>query len=128
MMLAGALDKRVALEKKFLARPEIKSIRVIRSNQVNAQFQTPGKHTAEDGDEHRALAGEEVRLLRDGDEGRIVSVLLPMAAGHEMRGTDCMICHVAEPGDITGVVRVDYSLANLDAATLEGFIGLGYRW
>lgn len=54
-------------------------------------------------------------MIRDTPDGRVLSVLTPLKAGHDVRGADCISCHTGSKGDILGAVRVDYSLASLDA-------------
>jgi methyl-accepting chemotaxis protein len=56
-----------------------------------------------------------------------VTVVLPIVATRDFRGTDCLGCHVAEEGAVLGATRVTYSLATLDrriAASLMASGGL----
>jgi methyl-accepting chemotaxis protein len=117
LMLTGGMANREIPRKKMLSRPEVIEARIIRAESV-ARLYGPGSDYARPRDEldRRALAGEPIRLLRDGEQGRVLTVLQPLPAVTDFRGTNCIHCHVAAEGDILGAVRVDYSLSGLDAA------------
>ena len=117
LMLTGGMANRDIPRNKLIARPEVVDARIMRGATVNKLF-GPGSEYARAVDQfdQRALAGEAVREIRDSDNGRVLTVLVPLPASKDFRGTDCIGCHAAQQGEILGAVRVDYSLQALDAA------------
>jgi methyl-accepting chemotaxis protein len=127
LMLTGGMEHRDIPRDKLLSREDILDARIIRSDLVTKLY-GGGSGYAKRVDEldRRALAGEQQRVIRDTPDGRVLSVLTPLKAGHDVRGADCISCHGGAEGDILGAVRVDYSLASLDAAaTRDLLINIG---
>ena len=117
LMLTGGMANRDIPRNKLLGRDEVLDARILRGDAVVKMYGTGSDYAApQDELDRRALAGETIREIRDTDNGRVLSVLTPLPASNDLRGTDCMSCHVSAQGDILGAVRVDYSLQALDAA------------
>ncbi|MCB1800152.1 MAG: HAMP domain-containing protein [Gammaproteobacteria bacterium] len=117
LMLTGGMANRDIPRQKLMSRPEVVDARILRGPKVVKLFGDGGDYTkARDELDQRALKGESIKLIRDGADGRVLTVLQPLPASHDFRGTDCVSCHQAQPGEILGAVRVDYSLKALDAA------------
>ena len=116
MMLTGVISNREIPRNKLLSRDEVIEARIMRSDVLNKTFGLGPEITRPRDDlDRRALAGEHVEQLSETANGRVLTVLQPLAASSNFRGTDCMSCHMAEPGQILGAVRVEYSLDKLDA-------------
>ncbi len=116
MMLTGSTAQRDVLRKKVLAHDDITETRIIRGAGITKLF-GPGnpEQRVQDDLDRRALNGEQiVRHDRD-SAGRSVTVLTPVFAVSDFRGTNCLSCHVVAEGTVLGAVRVSYSLASLDA-------------
>jgi methyl-accepting chemotaxis protein len=120
LMLTGTIQNREMLQKELLARPGVVEARIIRSP---ALIKTFGAGNAdqkpEDNLDQRALAGEFVEEFRSDNGQRLLTVVNPMKATKDYRGTNCLTCHIVEEGTVLGAVRVSYSLDELDAQVKE---------
>ncbi|HFE37337.1 MAG TPA: methyl-accepting chemotaxis protein [Gammaproteobacteria bacterium] len=116
MMLTGSMNQRNILRERLLARDKVLEAKVIRGDSVVRQF---GAGFAEEqgGDEldRLALAGQTAAIVNHGDNGRELTVVTPLKATTNTRGVNCMDCHNVEPGDISGAIRLKFSLAHMDA-------------
>ncbi len=117
MMITNTMDKREILRRKLLDRPSITDARIIRSPVVAKLF---GKgHSSEqavDQLDRQALGGKAIDRIDNTGNGRILTVINPIRASENYRGTNCLSCHVnAKSGDVMGAVRISYSLKKLDA-------------
>jgi len=116
MMLTGTMDRRSLLRSKLLERPGVVDARIIRHDPVKALF-GPGlpEEQARDALDRRALAGEPIVQIRRGDKGRVLTVINPLRATTDHRGTNCLSWHSnVKPGTVIGAVRVSYALDALD--------------
>ncbi len=116
MMLSGTMSQRSVLREKLLDADDITGVKVIRAEAVKKLF---GAGNAEqiiedDLDKQGLQAKQPIILKTDDDSGRSVSVIIPMFATKNYKGTNCLICHVTEENTLLGTVRVDYSLDGLD--------------
>ncbi|NOZ38081.1 MAG: HAMP domain-containing protein [Gammaproteobacteria bacterium] len=117
MMITNTMDRREVLRNKLLDRPSITDARILRSTVVAKLFgQGNSNEQAQDPLDKRALQGESIVQIDNTDNGRILTVINPLRASENYRGTNCLSCHVnAKSGDIMGAVRISYSLKQLDA-------------
>ncbi|HHM04669.1 MAG TPA: HAMP domain-containing protein [Gammaproteobacteria bacterium] len=127
MMLTGTMSERGILRKKMLRRNHVLEARVVRGMPVKGQFgEGMPEEQAVDELDQRALAGEDVLVVKRGKEGRVVTVLTPFRATTNTRGVNCLQCHQVPSGAVNGAIRISYSLADLDAAVQkELWIGAG---
>ncbi len=112
MMLTGTMSQREVLRKKMRDRPGVLDARIIRGEPVIKQF-GPGfadEKPVDDLDE-RALAGEPIMQVTD--NGEVLTVINPMRAEKDYRGTNCLMCHQVPVGTVNGAVRISYSLRSL---------------
>lgn len=120
LMLTGTIQNREMLQKELLARPGVVEARIIRSP---ALIKTFGAGNAdqkpEDNLDQRALAGGFVEEFHNDNGQRLLTVVNPMKATKDYRGTNCLTCHIVEEGTVLGAVRVSYSLDELDAQVKE---------
>jgi methyl-accepting chemotaxis protein len=117
MMLTGSMAQREVLRHKVLDRPDVIEARIIRGEPVVKQF-GPGnpEEAPADALDKRALGGEPVvQVTSSGDEGRVLTVVNPIRASDNYRGTNCLTCHPVKKNTIMGAVRVSYSLKALDS-------------
>jgi len=117
MMLTGTMDRRELLRNKLLDHPNITDARILRGAAVSELYgQGYASEQAQDTLDRRALQGEAIVQIDNTDNGRILTVINPLRASNDFRGTDCLSCHTnAKSGDIIGAVRISYSLSELDA-------------
>lgn len=115
MMLTGTMAQRNVLRDKVLARPGVTDARILRTDAVNSTY-GPGYayQSPVDKLDRRALTGEQVMELTEDPSGRLLTVINPLYAQKDYRGTDCLACHVVDEGTVLGAVRISYSLDALD--------------
>lgn len=115
MLLTGTMAQRNVLRDKILARPGITDARIIRADLITSVFGPGYDHQAPaDELDRRALAGEEIIEVSDDGRGRVLTVINPIHASKDYRGTDCLGCHQVAPDSVVGAVRISYSLDALD--------------
>ena len=115
MMLTGTMAQREVLRNKILARPGVIDARIVRGELVSKVFGPGFEHQAPaDLLDRRALAGEAIMEVTEGKQGRVLTVINPIHAEKDYRGTNCLTCHQV-PGDaVMGAVRITYDLSALD--------------
>ncbi|MCQ8116550.1 methyl-accepting chemotaxis protein, partial [Methylomonas rosea] len=116
LMLTGAMAQGEVLREKALSHANVTEVRLIRGKEI-ADFYGPGKAEQRPVDnlDDRALAGESIIQPGNDKNGRLITVLEPVKASANFRGTNCLTCHAVSEGTVLGAVRVSFSLANLDA-------------
>ena len=115
MMLTGTMAQRSVLRDKILARPGVTDARIVRADGITAVFGAGYDHQAPvDELDRRALAGEEIIEISEGSNGRLLTVINPIHAEKDYRGTDCLACHMVPEDSVVGAVRISYSLDVLD--------------
>ncbi|MCW8907466.1 MAG: methyl-accepting chemotaxis protein [Sedimenticola sp.] len=120
LMLTGGMANKEISRKKVTAREEVLDARVIRGEGITKVFGAgTDQNQVQDDFDKRGLAGEKVDEIYRGEEGRVLTVVMPMKALKDYRGTNCLLCHQVNEGDVLGAVRVDYSLKQLDATVLR---------
>ncbi len=116
MMLTGTIANRNLLRDKLLAREEIHTMRMVRGNAINKQFgDGPADERPVDEYDRRGLKGEAIQLVKKVGDERVLTVVQPIPAVKDWHGTNCLLCHVVDENSIVGAVRIDYSLASMDA-------------
>ncbi len=116
MMLTGTMAQRNVLRDKILARPGITDARIVRTDLITSVFGAGYDHQAPaDELDRRALAGEAIMQVADEGRGRVLTVINPIRASKDYRGTDCLACHQVAPDSVVGAVRISYSLDALDS-------------
>ena len=116
MMLTGTIANRNIIRDKMLLDPAITSLRLMRTEEVSKLF-GPGFDRDKAIDEHdqKGINGEAQLWVEKSNDGRVLSVIEPVRATKNTRGTDCLQCHVVPDNTVLGAVRVDYSLEHMDA-------------
>lgn len=115
MMLTGTMANREILSNKLRGHPNIRDAHIIRSDKVNSLY-GPGnsnqKPTTDS--ELQALRGNELLVIEESRNERVMTYLKPMIAMEDYKGTNCLGCHAAQEGEVLGVVKISYSLADID--------------
>jgi methyl-accepting chemotaxis protein len=115
MMLTGTMAQREVLRNKILARPGVIDARIVRGDPVSKVFGPGFAHQAPaDRLDRRALAGEGTIEVTEGEHGRVLTVINPIRAHKDYRGTDCLACHQVADDTVMGAVRISYDLSALD--------------
>ncbi len=115
LMLTGGMANKEIARKKITSREEVLDAYIVRGPGVaKAYGPGTGPNKAKDDLDKRGLKGEKIDQFTDTPDGRVLSVVLPMKALKDYRGTNCLMCHIVPEGEVIGVVRVDYSLKALD--------------
>ncbi|WP_409524548.1 methyl-accepting chemotaxis protein [Nitrincola sp. MINF-07-Sa-05] len=117
LMLSGAMANRSTLQDKILSNEAIIEARIIRSQELNSVY-GPGSADSSVQDEldRRAMAGEKVIEEISDQDGHRLTVIMPMKAVPDYKGTNCMLCHQHAEGTVLGAVRVTYSLESMNQA------------
>lgn len=127
MMITGTMDRRDLARDKLRGRPGVIDARIIRGQPVTELFgEGTDYERPVDALDRRALRGEQIVRIDQQDSGRVLTVLNPIIASKDYRGTNCLSCHVnTTPGSVMGAVRVSYSLAQLDAQVNRNLVNFG---
>ena len=117
MMLTGTMNQRELLRDKLLDRPGITDARIVRGSAIKALYgEGNANEQIQDQLDKRALQGETIMQIDETENERILTVINPLKASENFRGTNCLNCHTnAKVGDVIGAVRISYSLKELDA-------------
>ena len=126
LMISGAIGNRELLREKLLADQAITDARMIRSDIVNRIYGNgyPHEQAADDLD-RRALRGETILQEQQTANGRVITLIQPIVAEENYRGTNCLGCHQAKAGDILGATRISYSMSTVDAGINSNATRLG---
>ena len=124
MMLTGIIGNRKIITDKMLQEPEIKALRLIRSDALVKTF-GPGFDNQKPEDEYdqKALQGEPQKWLEETSEGRFITIIQPFRATKDTRGSNCLQCHMVPEGTVLGAVRLSYSLSELDKSVDDAIWG-----
>lgn len=115
MMLTGTMAQRDVLRNKILARPGVIDARIIRGESVSSVFGPGYAHQAPaDALDQRALTGESIIEVSEGQNGRVLTVVNPILGHKDYRGTNCLTCHQVQEDSVMGAVRISYDLSALD--------------
>ncbi|WP_260295469.1 methyl-accepting chemotaxis protein [Sedimenticola hydrogenitrophicus] len=120
LMLTGGMANKEISRKKATSREEVLDARIIRGEGIIKTFGAgTEQNNIRDELDKRALAGEKIDSLYKDDNGRVLTVIIPMRAEKDYRGTNCLLCHQVPEGEVLGAVRVDFSLKKLDNTVLK---------
>lgn len=125
LMLSGAMGNRKELQQRVLSNESITEARILRSPELNAVY-GPGSDDSVivDDLDRRAMRGERVvEEIRDRN-GHRLTVLVPMKAIPDYKGTNCMLCHQHPEGTVIGAVRVTYSLDKMNQTIRANMINV----
>lgn len=116
MMLTGTMDQREVLRQKILSRPGIVDARIVRGEGVVNMYGAGHEYQAPvDEFDERGLQGETIVDVRKNGNSRILTVINPILAETDYRGTNCLLCHPVTENSVLGTVRLSFDLADLDA-------------
>jgi methyl-accepting chemotaxis protein len=117
MMLTGTMANRDILSNKIRSQANIKDAHIIRGKLVNSLFgQGKAEEQAQTPAEEAALLGKEAMFIDTQHNQRVLTYLKPLVASLDSNGVNCLGCHQAQEGDVLGVVKLSYSLEQIDKA------------
>lgn len=120
MMLTGTMAQRDVLREKILERPGVVDARIVRNEAITSVFGPGYDHQAPaDELDRRALQDEAIVDIDRSSGHRILTVINPIHASKNYRGTDCLMCHMVPEDSVVGAVRISYSLEDLDRQVLR---------
>lgn len=125
LMLSGAMGNRQELQQRVLSNESITEARIVRSPELNSIY-GPGSDDSviRDDLDKRAMSGERiVEEIRDG-KSHLLTVIVPMKAVPDYKGTNCMLCHQHPEGTVIGAVRVTYSLDKMNQTIRANMINV----
>ena len=123
LMLTGGMANKEIARKKLVSRDDVLDAYIIRGQGVISAYGAgTGPNKAKDELDKRGMKGEKIDQVVDTPNGRILSVVLPMKALKDYRGTNCLMCHVVPEGEVIGAVRVDYSLKAMDDKVFKAIL------
>ena len=115
LMLTGGMANRDIPRNKLLSRPEVLDARIVRAEGVTKMYGDGSDYAkVKDDWDKKGIAGEHLMTFRKGDDGRILTVVIPMLALKDFKGTNCLMCHPVDENSVLGAIRLDYSTAELD--------------
>ena len=116
MMITGTVTQRSVLKEKLMEDPDLRKVKILRTEAVNKFYGAgnPDQVIEDDIDKQGLQATEPLVIKNEDESGRWISVILPMFAQKNYKGTNCMTCHPVAEGTLLGTVRIDYSLGRLD--------------
>ncbi|MDQ6992358.1 MAG: methyl-accepting chemotaxis protein [Mariprofundus sp.] len=127
LMVAGSMEEREVLRGKLKAASNVKDVRFIRGDAVNAQYgEGLAVEQAKDALDRRLLAGEEVVEMNTVNGEHLMTVALPFHATEMNRGVNCLSCHDVASGTVNGGIRftisLEPSLAKIDKAFWQSIV------
>jgi methyl-accepting chemotaxis protein len=126
MMITGTMENREILRKKLLDNKEIIDVRLVRGERVKKLFGAGFPYESpQDALDNRALKGEVIKIIQNDKDKRTLTVLIPLRASLNYKGTNCIECHQVEDGTVLGAARISYSLSNVDNEVRENCIYVG---
>lgn len=115
MMLTGMMANRKLLQDKILAQDSILEAKILRSDKVVELYGAGlGDQLATTDIEKIGLQGEKRFEVIHTEQGSVMEFVMPLQAGAEHLGENCIACHQAKPGEVLGAVKLRYDLSSLD--------------
>lgn len=126
LMLSGAMAQSELLRRKLIDQAGLSDARLVRGDSVAAMFGPGANPRPKDALDQRALAGETVLTISEDGNERQMTMLRPLVMTASHGEVNCLACHVtSKEGEIGGVVRISFSLAEADAAMAQSLWHLG---
>lgn len=117
LMVTGQISSpsnRKLLVEKFAASSGVSKLRLIRSDQINAQF-GPGLSSEHEQDAlvNNVFSTASPLYVRsiDTDGQHVLRAIIPYVASENFRGTNCLSCHKVKSGSVNGVADISMNLS-----------------
>lgn len=114
MMLTGSMTQSKFLRQKITAHEDVTDARLIRGKAIIETY-GPGSDEQKPIDDldQTALAGQSVSKRFRIADAESITIVEPVIASSNFKGTNCLTCHAVTEGTVLGAIRVSYSLTNL---------------
>jgi methyl-accepting chemotaxis protein len=114
MMLNGSIsqaDSRATFLKKMNSQDDVIDLHLVRGKAVADAF-GPGLPEENTGDEidRAAISSNAIQTKIRADEADSIRVSVPIPAGQNFHGTNCLQCHVVAEGTVTGAISLTVNL------------------
>jgi len=119
MMLNGTIGQRNVLREKLLQQDGMVDARLVRAPSLVEAF-GPGLERQlpiDDIDELGLSGGRHFLYSKNDQNDRLLTYLMPIVASPDYRGTNCLMCHMAEENEVIGTMRLTYNLKEADRQT-----------
>lgn len=114
MMLSGSMTQSKFLRQKITAHEDVTDARLIRGKAITDAYGPGSTEQAPIDDlDQSALLGKPVSKHSHIADDAIITIVEPVTASSNFKGTNCLTCHAVSEGTVLGAVRVSYSLNNL---------------
>lgn len=133
LMINGEItdpEKRKLFVAKMGASENIRELRIIRSQQVQAQYGAglPEEQINDDLDK-AALSGAKpvFSSVKTADEKYILRAVVPFISSANFRGTDCLSCHQDKEGSVSGAASIVLDMTDDYASVheIDAYLGVG---
>jgi methyl-accepting chemotaxis protein len=116
MMLTGSMAQSRFLREKIESHNDVTDVRLIRGKSIVEAF-GPGsaEQSPTDDLDQKALNGTPITAQNSNSKGDSITIVEPIVASSNFKGTNCLTCHAVPEGTVLGAVRISYSLTNLHA-------------
>jgi len=117
LMLGGIIsntDQRELLIKKMAASDKVTDLRNIRFKPVQDQFGAglPSEQATDEMDNRAFASAQEQSKLIERNGVKSLRVVEPFIAKHNVRGTDCLLCHMVPEGTVLGAVSITMDVSH----------------
>ena len=115
-MLNGMMDKRGYFLNQIAQNNKIKSLWIVRSDQVKKQF---GEGLAneiprDDTDQKVLKSGIGIKHVTDKGSEKLLRISIPYKAETTDPNINCLQCHEVKRGDVLGVVSMEFDISDLE--------------
>jgi diguanylate cyclase (GGDEF)-like protein/PAS domain S-box-containing protein len=125
LMVTGRISDHASRElliQKMSMSENVKKLRIIRSDQVNAQYGIglPSEQQRDDNIVSVLNTGQQM-FIREADPSgsSTLRAIIPFVASENFRGTNCLSCHDVKSGSVNGVADIYFDLTRHDASIVE---------
>jgi len=123
MMLTGSMTQSQVLREKLKSHAGVVEVRLIRGQALRESFGAgSAEQMAEDEADRQALSGRAQVIAGLRGDDQIVTVIEPVIASANYKGTNCLTCHAVSEGTVLGAVRVSYSLNELHSTIQRNLV------
>ncbi len=126
MMLTGTVANRQIIQQKIVSQDDIVEARIIRSPLLNKTFgEGFADQKATSTFEQEGLNGLKAYEFTEQDGSRLLSIISPIKASENYRGTNCLGCHQVNDGEVLGAVKITYDLTSVEGEITKSIIQAG---
>lgn len=120
MMLTGTTANRKLIQDKLLSQDDITEAVIIRAPGLINAFGKGFEDQSPSSDiDNKGLAGERILEIVEQDDRRLMSLVIPIRASDDYRGTNCLSCHQVKNDTVLGAVKMTYDLGSVDGAIMR---------